>query len=37
MGRHHEQTGISQANLLELVIVLILVIELGLLLAGLTR
>jgi len=32
-----EQTGMSQANLLELVIVLILVIELGLLLAGLTK
>jgi hypothetical protein len=32
-----EQTGISQANLLELVIILILVIELGLLLSGLTK
>ncbi len=32
-----EQTGMSQANLLELVIVLILVIELGLLLAGITK
>lgn len=32
-----EQTGISQGNLLELVIVLILVIELGMLLAGLTH
>lgn len=32
-----EQTGISQANLLELVIVLILVLELGLLLAGIMR
>ena len=32
-----EQTGIAQANLLELVIVLILVIELGLLLAGIMK
>lgn len=32
-----EQTGISQANLLELVIVLILVLELGLLLAGIMK
>jgi hypothetical protein len=32
-----EQTGMSQANLLELVIVLILVIELGLLLSGLMK
>lgn len=32
-----EQTGISQGNLLELVIVLILVIELGLLLSGLMK
>jgi hypothetical protein len=32
-----EQTGISQGNLLELVIVLILVIELGMLLAGITH
>lgn len=32
-----EQTGISQGNLLELVIVLILVLELGLLLSGLMR
>jgi hypothetical protein len=32
-----EQTGMSQANILELIIVLILVIELGLLLAGITK
>jgi uncharacterized Rmd1/YagE family protein len=32
-----EQTGISQANLLELVIVLILILELGLLLAGIMK
>ncbi len=32
-----EQTGMSQANLLELVIVLILIIELGLLLAGILK
>lgn len=32
-----QQTGMSQGNLLELVIVLILVIELGLLLAGITK
>ena len=32
-----EQTGMSQANILELVIVLILVIELALLLAGITK
>jgi hypothetical protein len=32
-----QQTGMSQGNLLELVIVLILIIELGLLLAGITK